>query len=59
LTLYLANVALFTIPQYACPNIHVAWHQVMYLTNEMYLNIPMKARNTNGAAFRVNTYIRR
>jgi hypothetical protein len=55
--LHRAYVALFTTPRDACPNTHAAWQQVMHITNEMHVSILMKAKNTNGAAFRINTYI--
>jgi hypothetical protein len=40
-----------------CSNIYAAWLEVMDRTNEVHINIPMKAKNTNRAAFKINTFI--
>jgi hypothetical protein len=55
--LYCAYIALFTTSKDNFPDIHAAWQQSMHLTNEVHINILLKARGTNDAAFRINTCI--
>jgi hypothetical protein len=46
-TLHRAFVALFTILQDKCPDIHVLWQEVLHRVNEVHINIPMEAKNKN------------
>jgi hypothetical protein len=56
-TLYRAYMALFSIGRDDCPDIHAAWQEIMHRVNEVHINIPLKARGKNEAAFRISTYL--